>query len=62
MPNKGDAAGYVDCIWRKCHAKWGMQSFTTTFCVGMMPEGFIDISFTVVLAPRCNSSFDKAFE
>ena len=38
MPNKGDAAGYVDCIWRKCHAKWGMQSFTTAFCVGIIPE------------------------
>ena len=25
VPNKGGVAGYVDRIWRKYHAKWGMQ-------------------------------------
>ncbi len=25
VPNKGGVVGYVDRIWRKYHAKWGMQ-------------------------------------
>ena len=44
VPNKGGVAGYVDRIWHKYHAKWGMQMAGMIFqtrsslaTVGVMP-------------------------
>ena len=47
MPNKGGVAGYVDRIWHKYHAKWGMQMSGMIFQTrSSTPSGqFLEFTF-----------------